>query len=284
MYLDARRHKAAASRISEFALLLILGMVTIPSAVALAQDAPPTDNTPPAPVPLNSGLIKLFDGTSETMKRYWMQKGKPAAWNIENSAMVATGSDIETKEKYSDFQLHVEFRVPFLPDKKGQERGNSGVYLQGRYEIQILDSYGIREPGTGDCGAVYSRSAPLVNACKMPLQWQTFDISFHSPTYDPTTSAMLTPARVTVFQNGQIVQNAQDIPGLTHQTKPKKPATTGAVQATDATKKPDPQPTPTEDFSTPGPIRLQYHGSAVAFRNVWILPLPPQGATHYEPR
>lgn len=263
------------------AALLMLGITLLPTALGAAQNPPLLDTTPPLPPPQVPGLVVLFDGTADSMAKNFLQKGKPAEWKIEDGVMIATGSDIMTREKYSDFQLHVEFRVPYMPDKKGQARGNSGVYLQSRYEIQILDSYGIHEPGTGDCGAVYSRSAPLVNACKPPLQWQTYDISFQAPRFDPTTHAMLSPARVTVLQNGLIVQNAQDIPGLTHQTKPKKPAIT---DPTDSAKKPDAPPQPTEDFSTPGPIRLQYHGNAVAFRNIWILPLPPQGATHYEPR
>jgi hypothetical protein len=218
------------------------------------------------------------------MVKNWLQKGKPAAWKVENGAMITTGSDLTSKEKYTDFQLHLEFRVPYMPDKKGQSRGNSGVYLQGRYEIQILDSYGIHEPGSGDCGAIYSRTAPLVNACKPPLQWQTYDISFRAPRFDPATRLMLSPARVTVLQNGLIIQNSQEIPGLTHQTKPKKPAPLDPTTPADTAKKPEAPPPPPDDFSTPGPIRLQYHGNTVAFRNIWILPLPPEGATHYAPR
>jgi hypothetical protein len=281
---DMIQRAGNAKRTRRIALPILLGMAILSSALGTAQNAPPLDTTPPVPPPQAPGITVLFDGTPDSMVKNWLQKGKPAAWKIENGAMVATGSDLTSQEKYTDFQLHIEFRVPYMPDKKGQARGNSGVYLQGRYEIQILDSYGIREPGSGDCGAVYSRTAPLVNACKPPLQWQTYDISFRAPRFDTTTHAMLSPARVTVLQNGLIVQNGQEIPGLTHQTKPRKPAPVDPNAPADTAKKPEAPPTPTEDFSTPGPIRLQYHGNTVAFRNIWILPLPPQGATHYEPR
>src|SRR5439155_5636782 len=111
------------------------------------------------------------------------------------------GGYIVTKQYFTDFQLHVEFKVPYMPDKKGQERGNSGVGLQSHYEIQVLDSYGFKEPGTGDCGAVYSQAAPLVNACRPPLEWQTYDITFHAARFD-TDGKKTANARVTVFQNG----------------------------------------------------------------------------------
>jgi hypothetical protein len=161
-----------------------------------------------------------------------------------------------------------------MPDKKGQARGNSGVYLQSRYEIQVLDSYGIREPGSGDCGAVYSQYAPLVNACKAPLQWQTYDIAFRAPRFDSGSHAMTEPARVTVLQNGILVQNSQVINGPTHVVKPKKNAD-GTVT---------PPPPSTDDLSTPGPIRLQFHGNTVAFRNIWIVPMPTQAVTRYGPK
>ena len=237
-----------------------------------AQDAPQPDSTPPAPVPKTAGLVQLFDGTAASLAANWRQGGKTPAWTIENGVMTSVKGDIATVEKYTDFQLHIEFRVPYMPDRKGQGRGNSGVFLQGRYEIQVLDSYGIHEPGSGDCGAVYSQYAPLVNACKPPLQWQTYDIAYRAPRFDSQSHAMSEPARVTVLQNGLFVQNGQTINGPTHVVRPKKNADGTIVPPT------------VEDVSTPGPIRLQFHGNTVAYRNIWIVPLPTQPVTRYEPR
>ena len=258
--------------------LFVLGGLATLTVSGVAQQTPPVDTTPPQPVPAAPGVKVLFGGSQADMEANWLQGGRPAHWKIEDGAMVSVGGDIATKETYASYQLHIEFRVPYMPDKKGQGRGNSGVFMQGRYEIQVLDSYGIREPGTGDCGAVYHQSAPLVNACKPPLQWQTYDIAFHAPHYDPSDrTKLMEPARVTVIQNGMIVQNAQVITGLTHiVTPPKNPPTVDPNA-------PPKSVAPGEDLSTPGPIRLQFHGNTVAFRNIWIVPLPDAGAKHYEP-
>ncbi len=256
---------------------IIGGMLALTALVKAQQPAP--DPTPPQPVPSAQSIKVLFGGTKEDMEANWLQNGKPAHWKIEDGAMVSVGGDLVTKEKFTNYQMHIEFRVPYMPDKKGQGRGNSGVFMQSRYEIQVLDSYGIKEPGTGDCGAVYHQSGPLVNACKPPLQWQTYDIAFRCPRYDSSDpTKLLEPARVTVVQNGIVVQNDQVITGLTHiVTPPKNPPPADPK----APVKPAALP---EDLSTPGPLRLQYHGNTVAFRNIWIMPLPDSGPTHYEPR
>jgi hypothetical protein len=267
--------RGGKARLSAALAWTTLGCLLAADSAGFAQtNSLPVDTTPPTPPPAVKGLVRLFSGNPEDIAANWVQNGKPAEWKWEDGAMVATRASISTREKYSDFQLHVEFRVPYLSDKKGQARGNSGVILQGRYEIQILDSYGIQEPGTGDCGAVYNQAAPLVNACKPPLQWQTYDIVFRAPRFDSSDHHMLQPPMVTVFQNGIVVQKDQEIHGLTHVTKPKKGA-----KPEDAAKQ-----APAIDFSTPGPITLQYHSNPVAFRNIWIVPLPLQGPTHYEPR
>lgn len=252
-----------------FAALLAL----LPLHSLTAQEPPKEDNTPPAPVPALPGLVRLFDGTQESLEKNWTQRGKTPTWTIKDGAMTTVGADIITKEKYQDVQLHVEFRVPYMPDKKGQSRGNSGVKLQSLYEIQVLDSYGIKEPGSGDCGAVYHQYAPLVNACKPPLQWQTYDIAFRAPRFDPQTHKQTEPARVTVFLNGILVQNSQIINGPTSISRAPSTNVTNAAP-----------PAPARDLSQPGPLLLQYHGNTVAFRNVWIAPLPLEPATHYEAR
>ncbi len=259
--------------------MVVLTACLMLAATGTAQQVPTMDTAPPQPIPATPGLEVLFGGTQADLDANWRQGSKPVQWKIEDGAMVSVGGDIATKEKFSSYQLHIEFRVPYMPDKKGQGRGNSGVFMQGRYEIQVLDSYGIKEPGTGDCGAVYHQSAPLVNACKPPLQWQTYDIAYHAPRYDSADHTKLREmARVTIVQNGIVVQNDQVITGLTHiVTPPKNPPPVDPNVPLKPT-------TPPEDLSTPGPIRLQFHGNTVAFRNIWILPLPDAGAKHYEPR
>jgi hypothetical protein len=159
-----------------------------------------------------------------------------------------------TKERFSDYQLHLEFKTPLLPDAKGQARGNSGVFMQGRYEIQVLDSFGL-EPGKGDCGALYNKAAPLVNACRPPREWQTYDITFRAPRFD-AEGKVTENGRVTVLQNGTCVQNNTEIPGTTWGE------TFGKL-------------------SDPGPIVLQDHGNPVEYRNIWIIPLPAKGLDRY---
>ncbi len=258
---------------------IALAGLTALGVTGKTQQAPVLDTTPPKPVPSAPSVKVLFGGSQADMEANWKQGTQPAHWRIVDGAMVSVGSDIVTKENYSSYQLHIEFRVPYMPDKKGQARGNSGVFMQGRYEIQVLDSFGIKEPGTGDCGAVYHQSAPLVNACKEPLQWQTYDIAFHAPRYDSSDhNKLIEPARVTVIQNGIVVQNDQVITGLTHIVAPPKSPPLVDPNA------PPKQAAPSEDLSTPGPIRLQFHGNTVAFRNIWIMPLPDAGIKRYEPR
>ena len=204
------------------------------------------------------GAIALFSGKSEEISANWVKRGseQPAAWKVIDGAAVAGGGDIITKQKFADCQLHVEFKVPLMADKKGQQRGNSGVKLQGRYEIQILDSYGVSDPGTGDCGAVYTIAAPLVNACRPPEQWQTYDIVFRAPRTD-TDGNVTDKGRVSVWLNGILVQNNTEIP---------KPTGNRPLD---------------KEVGKPGPILLQDHGCKVQFRNIWILPLPAEGAKHY---
>ena len=243
----------------------------MPSSAAWAGQTsePKLDTTPAQPVPPIPGLQVLFGGKADDLDKWEAGGHKPAKWTVEDGILMATAPDsIQTKELFIDCQLHVEFRVPYLPNAKGQNRGNSGVFLQDRYEIQVLDSFGISDPGSGDCGGVYSIHAPLFNACKAPLQWQTYDIIFRAPRTDPSTHQVTELPHVTVFLNGILVQNNVAIPRTTHMPK---------VKPGEA----PPPPKLPEGFETPGPIRLQWHGAKVAFRNVWIVPLPAQGAQHY---
>ena len=133
------------------------------------------------------GAVVLFDGTSLDgwERRDPKQRETPVGWTISEGFMhvVPKTGDIMTKKKFTDFQLHVEFRSPFMPEARGQERGNSGVYLQGRYEVQVLDSYGLKGEDN-ECGGIYKISPPRVNMCAPPGQWQSYDITFHAPRFD----------------------------------------------------------------------------------------------------
>jgi len=177
-------------------------------------------------------------------------KSAPAGdWPVSGGiATVGPGKgSIRTVDSFGDFQLHVEFNVPYLPDQKGQARGNSGVYLQGIYELQVLDSYGLTLKNN-DCGAIYLQIIPSVNACKPPLQWQTYDIIFRSARVEG--EKVTKKARLTVVQNGLTIIDDKEI-------------------------SPTPGGVPEVKEGGPGPIMLQDHGNLVQFRNLWIKPLTP---------
>lgn len=208
-------------------------------------------------VPPPEGALVLLDGATPeaiaaSLAANWVRTDdQPAAWKAVEAAggaavQVADGG-IKSKQTFDGhFQLHVEFRVPYEPNDQGQARGNSGVYLQGRYEVQILDSYGL-ESKDNDCGGVYEVAAPLANACKAPTIWQSYDIEFHAPACDGQTKT--SPARMTVYHNGVKIHDNLPIP----------------VDNTRAGLGGDP--------CTPGPIHLQDHGDPVQYRSVWLLPI-----------
>ena len=191
----------------------------------------------------------LFDG-KDLSNWVYKKDNSEAKWILlGDGVMQVNGGDIITKQKFGDFTLHVEFWVPNMPpDVKGQGRGNSGVYLQDRYEVQVLDSYGL-DSKDDDCGSIYKECKPLVNACKPPEQWQTYDITFHAAKYD-ATGKKTEGARVTVIQNGQKIIDNFECTGPTGAGAPETPE--------------------------PGPIRLQDHHNTVRFRNIWIIPTADQ--------
>ena len=188
----------------------------------------------------------LFDG--KDLDAWRSCQGGPAKWVVRNGYMevVPKSGNICTQEKFNDFQLHVEFWLPYMPEAKGQARANSGVYLQGRYEVQVLDSYGL-ESKDDDCGAIYGVAAPLRNACRKPETWQSYDIAFRAPRFD-RAGQLREPGYVTVFQNGVMIQNNQRF------SNPTRAALEG-------------NPT------GPGPIMLQDHDNTVRYRNTWIVPV-----------
>lgn len=196
--------------------------------------------------------VVLFDG--KDLSQWLPLKSKnlsaeqlPARWKVKNGYMeVAVGEgNIVSKQDFGDAQIHVEFWLPLTPNESGQHRANSGVYVQGCYEIQVLDSYGLN-PSPGDCGAVYGIHPPLVNACRPPRNWQSFDIVFHAPRFD-NTGNKIANARMTVFQNGVLIQDNVEVPEPTRSA--------GLSEA------------------TTGPLMLQDHGSAIRYRNIWVRPL-----------
>lgn len=203
----------------------------------------------PAFVPPPPDAIVLFDGRDLAG---WQQvrSATPARWKLAGGVLeVLPGTgDIRTKQQFSDFQLHVEFNEPYMPNARGQARGNSGVYLQGSYEIQVLDSYGLPSKND-DCGAVYGQTPPMVNACRPPGVWQTYDILFHAPRFD-AAGQPIEKARVSVLQNNIWIQDNTAIDGPTRASMER-------------------------DVRQAGPIMLQDHGCRVRYRNIWIRPLTP---------
>lgn len=190
----------------------------------------------------------LFDG--KNFDNWTSLDGSSAKWTLKDGAMtVARGTkDIKTKKEFGDFQLHVEWRSPteVNPQKTGQGRGNSGIFLQGRYELQVLDNHNNKTYSNGQASSIYKQHIPLVNACRKPGEWQTYDVIFTAPRFN-AEGRLLIPAYVTVMHNGIITQNHVAIWGPTEYI--------GLPVYKDAGK---------------GPIILQDHGDAVSFRNIWI--------------
>jgi len=204
----------------------------------------------------SAGAIVLFDGKNfDRWERIGGEAGKKdVRWKLlpDGAMEVVPGSgSIVTKKKFTDFKLHIEFRTPFMPDARGQGRGNSGVYLQGRYEIQVLDSYGL-EGRDNECGGIYTVAAPLVNMCAPPMQWQSYDVVFHAPRFD-SAGKKTKDASVTVAHNGVTIICQKQIPGPTG----------GALDS---------------NVNQPGGIYLQDHGNLVQFRNIWLAELPAERA------
>lgn len=194
-----------------------------------------------------SDATVLFDGTD--LAKWESNKGGPAQWKVENGAMVvAPGTgDIHTKEGFGDCQLHAEWAEPNPPHGEDQGRGNSGIYLMSRYELQVLDSYGNKTYPDGQTGAIYAQFPPLVNACRPPGEWQSYDVVWHGPRF-AADGKLLRPARITVLQNGVLVQDNTTLTG-----------------PTDYMKRP-----PYKQHPEKMPLLLQDHDQSVRFRNIWI--------------
>lgn len=180
------------------------------------------------------GAIVLFDGSSADQ------------WNggkLTPEGFLAVG--VKSKQSFGSGKLHIEFRTPFMPSARGQARGNSGVYLQDRYEVQVLDSFGLKGENN-ECGGIYSVAKPKVNMAFPPLTWQTYDIDFEAAEYD-ATGTKTKPALVTVRHNGVLIHDRVEV----------SRGTTAAGR---------------KEGADSGPIQLQNHGNPVVFRNIWFVP------------
>jgi hypothetical protein len=165
-----------------------------------------------------SDAIVLFDG--KDLSHFVHVEGGPAKWKVENGyvQVTKTGS-IRTKEGFGDIQLHIEWMSPDPPQGASQKRGNSGIFLMGKYEVQVLDSYNSPTYADGQAASLYGQHPPLVNACRPPGQWQTYDIIFRAPVFDG--DKVVRPARATVIHNGVVVQDAAEFTGPTgHKRRP----------------------------------------------------------------
>lgn len=232
----------------------------LPPKITAAPGQPPSD------------AIILFDGTSLDN---WVsdRDNEPTKWKLVDGALesVARAGYIRTRQEFGDCQLHIEWAAPTRVEGHGQGRGNSGVFLMGQYEIQVLDSYetellpdGKNKNANypdGMAASVYAENPPLVNACRGPGEWQSYDIVFHQPIWEG--DKIKYPGSVTVFHNGVLVQDHWEMEGLTtHRNR-----------------------RPLHPHATKGPLKLQDHGNPVRFRNIWIREIPSRYAntTHGGP-
>jgi len=250
-------------------LAIALVMVTMTDSLGTASAQNPADfpihsMTRPQPRVVDPGpypgmqkppsdAVVLFDGRSLDAWQSADSAGQPARWKVADGYMevVAKTGNIATKRGFGDVQLHVEWMAPVPAKGEGQERGNSGVFLMGIYEVQVLDSYQNPTYADGTAAAIYGQYPPLVNANRAPGEWQTYDILFRRPHFD-ASGKVTRPARMTILFNGILVQDDVALTGPTaHKQRP-----------------------PYAKHADRLPLILQDHGDPVRFRNVWLRELP----------
>ncbi len=197
-----------------------------------------------------SDAIVLFNGTDVSSEWSDMQ-GNASKWIVKDGELISVrgGGYIKSKRKFNNFQLHIEWKTPSDVSGESQGRGNSGVFLQERYEVQVLDSYNNRTYRNGQAASLYKQYPPLVNASKKPGEWQTYDIIYTAPTFGNDSTTFVTSPKVTVLHNGVLVQNNVSLRGPTEYIG---------------------IPEYTIRKHGPGSISLQDHGNPVAYRNIWI--------------
>lgn len=226
-----------------------------PAAAPVTREAKPAELpeppaiTPPPPCKDASSppsdAIVLFDGSS--LDGFVKFGGGAAGWklNADKTMTIAPGSgSIVSKELFTDAQVHVEFATPSPATGEGQDRGNSGVYLQGRYEVQMLDSFQSKTYADGQCGALYKQYSPLVNASRAPGEWQTYDIIFRAARFD-AAGKRIEKARLTVLHNGVLIHDGAELNGVTGYA-------------------------PYKELPEAGPLYLQDHNCTVRYRNIWM--------------
>ncbi len=203
--------------------------------------------TPGAGTAAPSDAIVLFNG--KDLSEWQHVDGGPAKWKVANGAVtvVKSGGNIKTKRAFGDCQLHIEWRTPAKVEGDGQNRGNSGVFLQERYEVQVLNSYNNRTYSNGQAGSIYKQHIPLVNASRKPGEWQSYDIFFHAPRF-AENGTVETPGYMTVVHNGVLVQDHVELKGTT--------ANAGLQTY--------------QKHNAKEPITLQDHNTPVSYRNIWI--------------
>jgi hypothetical protein len=198
----------------------------------------PTDDSAVGTAP--SDAVVLFDGRN-------LDKWQPSKWLVEDGELVATDGPLVTKDEFGDCQLHLEWMAPAEPTENIMNRGNNGVFLMNKFEVQIFDSFNVKLYPDGQAAAIYGQTPPLVNACREPGQWQSYDIVFTAPKYEG--DKLVKPARLTMLHNGILVHLNQEIYGTTPHSRlgsyPDKPLTAG-------------------------PLSFGAHKCPVRFRNIWV--------------
>ncbi|UEX19252.1 DUF1080 domain-containing protein [Stenotrophomonas sp. SI-NJAU-1] len=216
-----------------------------PAKTEVWTPVPATVATPPGKAP--SDAIVLFDGKDASA--WESEQGGRVPWAVADGAMtIVPGSKgIRTKQRFCDIQLHVEWRTPVeTKGFDGQNRGNSGIFLQELYELQVLDSYNNPTYANGQAGSIYKQAMPLVNASRAPGQWQAYDILWKAPRFSPG-GGLISPARITVLHNGVLVQDDTVLAGRTEYIGP-----------------------PSYSPHACAPIHLQEHDAKVSYRNIWV--------------
>lgn len=235
------------------ALFLLLVIFSIHTAFAQIKDPKATEVWEPVPrvvtpgdatAPPSDAIILL----GKNADAWSHEKGEAVKWNMENGILTVKGGagSIFTKQTFGDCQLHVEWRTPAKVESEGQGRGNSGVFLQNRYEVQVLDNYENTTYPNGQAGAIYKQYLPLVNACRPPGEWQTYDIIYKAPRFNKD-GVKVASAYMTVIHNGVLIQNHVEIMGTTEYIG-----------------------LPMNKAHGKAPIMLQDHGNPVSYRNIWI--------------
>ncbi|WP_425491768.1 3-keto-disaccharide hydrolase [Luteimonas saliphila] len=254
--MPGRCHRSRRDRMAARALLLAGGVLGCANAPAHDPSADPEKTEAWTPVPAvvatpvgaaPSDAVVLFDGSG--LGAWESEQGGDAPWKVADGVLtVVPGSKgIRTRQRFCDIQLHIEWRSPAKTSGfDGQNRGNSGIFLQERYELQVLDSHDNPTYPNGQAASIYKQAIPLVNASRPPGEWQSYDVIWKAPRFSEG-GGLLSPARITVLHNGVLVQDDTVIAGTTEYRGPPTYAPHGCA-----------------------PIYLQDHDSEVSFRNIWV--------------